>query len=236
MSETTPGRRTRSVTPEAMAERRQSILHYASQVISRGGVEGCSFAELSEVSGFSIGMIQHYFRHRDRLIGAAVEYRIEESLAEWQRIYDRGDNALERLHDLLTFSIQGDTPFEEAWGFWLQIYAAAHKNAEIRESVASVWSSWRGLFVRALEEAAEEKLLQPSLDVNELATLLVATIDGLAIQSLNGVHNFTPDELVETLHRFAAREFGIDAQEFILKKRSKLVDAGKERTTRGATA
>lgn len=225
MKEAATAKRTRSVTAEAMAERRASILHHASQVIARGGVEGCSFAELSEATGYSIGMIQHYFRHRDRLIGAAVEYRIEESLAEWQRIYDRGDNALERLHDLLTFSIKGDTPFEEAWGFWLQIYAAAHKNAEIRDSVASVWNSWRGLFVRALEEAAEEKLLQPSIDINELATLLVATIDGLAIQALNGVHTVTPDQLVTTLHRFAAREFGIDAEEFIRNKRSKLVDA-----------
>lgn len=225
MNGTTAAKRTRSVTAEAMAERRASILHHASQVIARSGVEGCSFAELSESTGYSIGMIQHYFRHRDRLIGAAVEYRIEESLAEWQRIYDRGDNALERLHDLLTFAIQGDTPFEEAWGFWLQIYAAAHKNAEIRESVASVWNSWRGLFVRALEEAADEKLLQPSIDINELATLLVATVDGLAIQALNGVHTVTPDELVVTLHRFAAREFGIDAEEFIRNKRSKLVDA-----------
>lgn len=225
MSETTPGRRTRSVTAEAMAERRQSILHYATQVISRNGVEGCSFAELSEVSGFSIGMIQHYFRHRDRLIGAAVEYRIDESLAEWQRIYDDDSNALERLHDLLTFSVQGDTPFEEAWGFWLQIYAAAHKNTEIRSSVAAVWGSWRGLFVRALEEAVEENLLRPAVDINELATLLVAFIDGLAIQALNGVHSLTPEELVTTLHRVAAREFGIDPEEFIRNKRSKLVDA-----------
>jgi len=31
--------------------------------------------------------------------------------------------------------------------------------------------------------------------------------------------------MIETLHRFAAREFGIDADEFIHKKRSKLVDA-----------
>lgn len=224
MSETNPGRRTRSVTAEAMAERRQNILHHASQVIARQGVEGCSFAELSEATGFSIGMIQHYFRHRERLIGAAVEYRIDESLAEWQRIYDQGTNAVERLHDLLTFSIQSDTPFEEAWGFWLQIYAAAHKNSEIRDSVAAVWTSWRGLFVRALEEAVDEKLIQPAIDIDEVATLLLATIDGLAIQALNGVHSFTPAEMIETLHRFAAREFGIDAEEFILKKRSKLVD------------
>jgi AcrR family transcriptional regulator len=223
MSETTTGRRTRSVTAEAMAERRQSILQHASQVIAREGVEGCSFAELSEASGFSIGMIQHYFRHRERLIGAAVEYKIDESLAEWQRIYDRGNDAVERLHDLLTFSIQSDNPFEEAWGFWLQIYAAAHKNSEIRESVAAVWHSWRGLFVRALQEAMDEKRLQPDIDVDEVATLLLATIDGLAIQSLNGVHNLSPAQMIETLHRFAAREFGIDAKEFIRKKRSKLV-------------
>ncbi|WP_426976317.1 TetR/AcrR family transcriptional regulator [Pseudarthrobacter sp. O4] len=223
MTEKTAVKRTRSVTTEAMAERRQSILHYASQVISRSGVEGCSFAELSELSGFSIGMIQHYFRHRERLISATVEYRTEETMREWQRIYANGENALERLHDLLTFAVEGDTPFAEAWGFWLEIYAAAHKNAEIRDSVAEVLSTWRTLFVRALEEAIEERLLNPTADVDELATLFTAVIDGLAIQSLNNIHQSTPKTMIETLHRFAAREFGIDADEFIRNKRSKLV-------------
>ncbi|WP_427132069.1 TetR/AcrR family transcriptional regulator [Pseudarthrobacter sp. S9] len=223
MTEMAAAKRTRSVTAEAMAVRRQSILHYASQVIARHGVEGCSFAELSELSGFSVGMIQHYFRHRERLISAAVEYRTEESTKEWERIYERGGNALERLHDLLTFAVEGETPFEEAWGFWLEIYAAAHKNPDIQESVAAMLGSWRGLFVRALQEAVDEKLLRPAAEVDELATLLTAVIDGLAIQSLNRIHKSTPERMIETLHRFAAREFGIDAEEFIRNKRSKLL-------------
>ncbi|WP_427015378.1 TetR/AcrR family transcriptional regulator [Pseudarthrobacter sp. P1] len=225
MSEAKAVRRTRSVTTEAMAERRESILQYASQVISRSGVEGCSFGELSEVSGFSVGMIQHYFRHRDRLISATVEYRIAGALAEWERIYDRGNNALERIHDLLTFSVEGEIPFAEAWGFWLEIYAAAHKNLQIRESVATVLSSWRTLFVRALQEASEENLLNPAADVGELATLFTAVIDGLAIQSLNNIYKSTPEKMIETLHRFAARELGIDPEEFARYKRSKLVAA-----------
>jgi AcrR family transcriptional regulator len=223
MSETKAVRRTRSVTAEAMAERRESILQFASQVISRAGVDGCSFAELSEVSGFSVGMIQHYFRHRDRLIGATVEYRTEQTQREWDRIYARGENALERIHDLLTFAVEGDVPFAEAWGFWLEIYAAAHKNPDIRESVATVLTSWRTLFVRALEEALEEKLLNPAADVDELATLFMAVTDGLAFQSLNNIYKSTPEKMIETLHRFAARELGIDAEEFIHNKGSKLI-------------
>ncbi len=207
--------RVRSVTPEAKDERRRNILGCASLIISRKGVGGCTFSEISETCGFSVGMIQHYYRHRDLLIRATVKYRIQASLSEWQRIYERGPNPLVRIRDLLTFAVEGETPFDDAWGFWLQMYAAAHKEPATRAPIAKMLASWRALFKQSLEEAVEEGFVRPNMAAEDLTVVMLALIDGLAIHALNNIYETTPARMVETLHKFTAHELGIELDELL---------------------
>lgn len=206
--------RTRAVTEDAILERCSHILRHASILIARSGVEGFSFAALSDSCGFSAGMIQHYFRTREKLIHATVEFRIAATVAEWQRIVQDSNDAVSLIRDLLTFTVQGKTPFEEAWGFWIEVYAAAHKDAGIRDSVADAVLGWKTIFVEALDAAVLEKAIEPDLDVDELASALVALADGLAIQTLIGVQGSSPDRMVRILHRFAAHELGLEIGRF----------------------
>jgi AcrR family transcriptional regulator len=211
-------KRAHAVTEEAIAERRTTILDHAALLIARHGVDGFSFAALAQATGYSVGMLQHYYRTRERLIHAAVAYRMRASVQEWEGIYARDANAIERIHDLLTFSVSGELAFAEAWGFRVQVYAAAHKDQRIRGTVAEVLLAWRGLFVGALAEAGDEGLTRPGLDAEELAELLIALIDGMAIQTLLGFYGSSPGRMTDSLHRFAAREMGIDVDEFVHNK------------------
>lgn len=211
-------KRTHAVTEEAIAERRETIVARAAAIIARSGVDGCSFGAVSDATGFSIGMIQHYFRTREKLVLATVEFRTQASVLEWQGLYLVGTNALERLHDLLTFAVEGEATFEEAWGFWVEVYSAAHKDEKIREHVAKTLLTWRGIFVQTLEEAVSEELIFPFHSADALATLLLAMIDGLAIQTLNGIYDHSPQTMIKTLQRFAAHEFGIDVTNFVERR------------------
>ncbi len=218
--ETTTRKRTHAVTEEAIAERRETIVAHAAGIIAHAGVDGCTFGAVSDATGFSIGMIQHYFRTRERLVLATVEFRTNASVQEWQDLYSDGTNAVERLHDLLTFAVEGEATFEEAWGFWVEVYSAAHKDENIRKHVANALLAWRGIFVQTLEEAVSEELIHPFHDAEALATLLLAVIDGLAIQTLNGIYDHSPQTMIKTLQRFAAHEFGIDVADFVDRRQS----------------
>ena len=223
--EATTKKRTHAVTDEAIAERRETIVAQAAGIIARAGVDGCTFGAVSDSTGFSIGMVQHYFRTRDRLVLATVEYRTSTSVREWRGLYSKGINAIERLHDLMTFAVEGEATFDEAWGFWIEVYSAAHKDEKIRKHVVNTLDAWRGIFVQTLEEAIADELIRPFHDAQALATLLVALIDGLAIQTLNGIYEHSPQKMIETLQRFAAHECGIDIAEFVEHKRSSLASA-----------
>jgi AcrR family transcriptional regulator len=199
-------KRAHAVTEEAIAERRTTILDHAALLIARHGLDGFSFAALAQATGYSVGMLQHYYRTRERLIHAAVAYRMRASVQEWEGIYARDANAIERIHDLLTFSVSGELAFAEAWGFRVQVYAAAHKDQRIRGTVAEVLLAWH------------EGLTRPGLDAEDLAELLIALIDGMAIQTLLGFYGSSPGRMTDSLHRFAAREMGIDVDEFVHNK------------------
>ncbi|POH61167.1 TetR/AcrR family transcriptional regulator [Arthrobacter glacialis] len=213
-----PRKRTHAVTDEAIAERRETIVAHAAGIIATKGVDRCTFGAVSEATSFSVGMIQHYFRTRERLVLATVEYRTGASVREWQNIHSASTGTLERLFDLLTFAVEGETSFEQAWGFWIEVYSAAHKDENIRVHVATALLAWRGIFEATLDEAVREGLIRPFHDPEVLATLLLAVVDGLAIQTLNGIYNHSPAKMIETLRRFAAHEFGIDEQDFVSHK------------------
>lgn len=208
-------KRTHAVTEEAIAERRETIAAHAADIIAGTGVEGCTFGAVSDSTGFSVGMIQHHFRTRERLVLASVEYRTTASVREWQMIHSASKGALHRLNDLLTFAVEGEATFEQAWGFWVEVYSAAHKDENVRIHVANALLAWRRIFVETLDEAIEEGLIKPFHDPDVLATLLLAVVDGLAIQTLNKVYDHSPAKMADTLRRFAAHEFGIDEQDFI---------------------
>ncbi|QTG79563.1 TetR/AcrR family transcriptional regulator [Arthrobacter crystallopoietes] len=199
-----------AVTDEAIAERRLAIVNHTAAIISNSGVDGCSFAAVSEASGFSIGMIQHYFRTRDRLILATIDHRIHEAEEEWREIASRGANALAKIRDLLTFSVEGDRSFADAWGFWLELYAASHKDPAMRQEVNTILELWRKFFLDVLEEAVAEGSINPVHDPEDAARLLLAVVDGLAIQTVNGTYGSSPEDMRRLLYRFAAAELGVD--------------------------
>lgn len=218
-------KRTHAVTDEAIAERRESIVAHAADIIAQAGVDRCTFGAVSDATSFSVGMIQHYFRTRERLVLATVEYRTTASVREWQNIHSGGTNAVVRLHDLLTFAVEGEATFEQAWGFWLEVYCAAHKDENIRLHVVNATLAWRAIFEQTLNEAVEEGLIAPFHGPEMLTTLLLAVVDGLAIQTLNGIYEQSPANMIDTLRRFAAHEFGIDEQDFVNHKRGTKVAA-----------
>src|SRR5690348_14257805 len=67
--------------PEESADRRSQILDAAVRVIAERGIDGARLADIAEAAGVSLGLVQHYFRHRRRLL-LEVFRREEERISE----------------------------------------------------------------------------------------------------------------------------------------------------------
>lgn len=201
-----------AVTEEDVAIRRRTILDHASRVITRTGVGGCSLAQVSRSSGHSVGMIQHYFGKRDNLVRESIKYRSDRAVEEWARISSQAADPISGLHDLLSFAVEGDEPFEDGWGFWLQIYAAAHIDPEIRNTVGEALTAWRASFVDTIRAAQASGIVPGRVEPERVATYVVALTDGLAIQALTNLYDADPKSMRIYLYEFTAAQLDLDVK------------------------
>lgn len=202
--------RTNAVTDEAIARLRGHILQQTSHVIAIRGVDGCSMTSVAQAAGCSIGMIQHHFGTRDALVLASIAYRSEQATDEWRGISETVRDPIRQIGALLSFVVEGEESFATAWGFWVQAYAAAPRDPEVRATISAALQIWRSLFVTALSAAQEAGQVSAALDPERNAAYVVAAADGLAMQTLGGFYGGDVDTMRSTLIGLVAQLLSID--------------------------
>ncbi|MDR4534443.1 TetR family transcriptional regulator C-terminal domain-containing protein [Glutamicibacter sp. PS] len=191
-----------AVTEEQKAAKRQAILGSTCAVIANRGVHRCSFAAVATDCGLSVGMIQHYFSSRSALLSAAIDHRIHESENEWLRIVREHRPGLDQLRALVMFSVDSEREFGDGWGFWLEVFAAARHDEELAGAVNEALETWRGFFMRALILAQDSGAVRADRPAQPTAQLLLALVDGLAMQTSISSYAATPERMREHLLGF----------------------------------
>lgn len=77
---------------EREAERRRTILRAAVEVFSRKGFQGCRIADVATEAGVAYGLVYHYFKDKDELLGSVFE-------SGWQGFLTRVQAALSQQTD-----------------------------------------------------------------------------------------------------------------------------------------
>jgi AcrR family transcriptional regulator len=173
-----------------MDARRAAIIAATARVIVANGVDSTRLADVADEAGVSVGLIQHYFRTKDRLVLETFRSAAEESREGWRRCVDEDDDPLARIAGLARF-IVSDDDFGLAWGLWVEFYAASTRNRELRKHIHRIMNVWRELFTECIVDGVERGVLQPSGDLDDAVTRIVALTDGLAIQTLLGLYEMT---------------------------------------------
>lgn len=171
--------------------RREAILEAAAVVISQRGVDGARLADIAEEAGVSLGLVQHYFRHRDRLLSEVFRHELERISVTWSRFVEPESRPLERLIDYLALTVPNGSDFASRelgprWGFWLELWSKAHRDEAIAAQVPGVYSSFAVPFERAIEEGIAEGLFTLHSPLPDVIARLIAVTDGLAVQTLVG--------------------------------------------------
>jgi AcrR family transcriptional regulator len=178
--------------PEKDADRRVQILDAAAAVISERGIDAARLADIAESAGVSLGLVQHYFRHRDRLFAEVFRRESERIATTWQRVVDSEAPPLERLVDYVRLcapegSSGAALAFGPGWAFWLELWAKANREEAVRAEVEGVYESFAGPFTAAIEEGIAAGTFEPRSPVPDVVDRLVSQIDGFAVRTLLGV-------------------------------------------------
>jgi AcrR family transcriptional regulator len=180
----------RAMATQNGADRRTQILDAALRIVVEQGVDAVRMADVAEAAGVSLGLIQHYFRHRDRLLAEVFRYESERISATWRSVVGSDEPPLERLVEYVWLctpagSSSAATSFG-GWGFWLDFWSTARREAQTRAEVGPIYESFALPFQTALADGISAGHFVLRGSVRDVADRMIAMIDGLALRTLLG--------------------------------------------------
>lgn len=161
--------------------KREEILTTALEVIARTGYRGTSVRELAAAVGLSQAGLLHYFSSKEELFAEILRKRDAVDHARASAEEGEAGSSVEMLIDIVRHNA-------EVPGL-VQLYAqysveAAHPDHPEHAAFTERYDRIRGLLVADLAARQAAGTLDPGLDAAKLATVLIATCDGLQTQWL----------------------------------------------------
>ncbi|WP_169721466.1 TetR/AcrR family transcriptional regulator [Brevibacterium album] len=161
-------------------ERREEIVLGVIAVMAEQGFAAVSLRSVAQAAGVSMGRVQHYFSSKVELIQNACKLFIQRATA--QHVESGNLPRQERLEALLTMGIPGSADERIGTAVWYEFVTAGTKDDTIADLVAAAWRDRHDNIVALLDIDDDRR----SLTAAEMAKLLAATSDGLAIAAMLG--------------------------------------------------
>ncbi|MGI5128371.1 TetR/AcrR family transcriptional regulator [Pseudonocardia sp. CA-107938] len=181
-------------TRPTRSETRRRVLDAAFAVFGERGIAGSSITQVAEAAGLTKGAVYSNFASKDDLVLSLMEEhamaRLTGSLAEITDATDR-QSALLAAGAVLVRAMRVDA----AWHRILaEYFALSHHDPARREGLRQRRREARDAVARGIARLSEQTGLRLPLPPDELAVVLFALSNGLAVES--GIDpDAVPDEL-----------------------------------------
>jgi TetR/AcrR family fatty acid metabolism transcriptional regulator len=194
-------------TPKHKPQRRRredtraKLLEAATCVLARSGFERATLDEIVREAGFSKGAFYVHFDSKDDLFWAMLEERISRQQEAFRRAVDYSKSMDYNVRTILSavFGLLGEDPL---WGsLFMEFHAHAARNELVRRRLGTMYERWRQLIVDILSISVETGRMRRDADLELMATVLVATVEGSIIQSHLAPEAVRLEEMVEPLTR-----------------------------------
>jgi AcrR family transcriptional regulator len=159
------------------AETREKLIRSTIEVFSEKGYEGTRLAEVAKRSGMTTGAIYSRFGGKEELLAEAVWEASGRPVDEW--IYDgigAPGSTIERIRALLhgIFRLKDRDLHVEAM-------VARRRSSRFADVLTRQGNTRRDRMVAILAQAAEEGELDPDLDREAVAYLMLSILSGVAL-------------------------------------------------------
>ncbi|MFG1478893.1 TetR/AcrR family transcriptional regulator [Xanthobacter sp. V4C-4] len=172
----------RKLDPVRHEEKRQEILAAANRCFERSGLKGASVADICKEAGISPGHLYYYFESKDAIIATLSDAWLSRTRARFERVV----SAPRDLVGALVSEIGGLAPKGPKAGAELvfEMLAESTRNPAMAEMVQAHSRDLRALIAGVLREGQRRGDVRADLDVENVATVAVAMVDGLKTISL----------------------------------------------------
>ena len=174
---------------------KDKILEATKLLISEKGISQLSVREISKAAGVSTGSIYHHYKNKEELLYEVIDNSLNESnkiLKEYNKNKSINYNILDNIIGSFTDRFTKDAENK------IQLYLTVlgiEGNDDVKNKIADKYRTW----INDITELITLSYKDISVDkAKSLGCILLATIDGLILQSLIGEDIFDINDITST--------------------------------------
>ena len=165
-------------------DRTEEILEETTKLFSQYGFQGTTLSMISEAVGLTEAGVLHYFPSKVHLLQGVLEYRDKKDLEKYGVLLETEKKGIKELFKLLKgFYAEDEKSPELIQLFIVLVGESIHNEHPSHDFFVDRYQRGRAIYVQQLSTLSQVKI-RSDVDLNELATLIMAVVDGLHIQWL----------------------------------------------------
>jgi AcrR family transcriptional regulator len=164
-------------------ERREFIARVSADIIADQGLEQATIREIALRTGFSKGVIEHYFDDKEHIIDMALNW-VNERYMVRERKLTEGKAGLAALHARLTGALPLTKESVQEWKIRLRFWSIAAVQNDLHSLQSRRLTLTRQRYEQDLQEAKELGELHTEIDNTHAADLLIHFVSGVSCNAL----------------------------------------------------
>ena len=162
---------------------RKRIIEAAAPIFNQHGYEGSSLSALMEATGLKKGGIYRHFASKEELAAEAFDYTWDAAWKARLLHVDEKANVIDKLKQLIANFVERRSPVPGGCPVLNTAVDADDGNPILRSRVGKALRLWTGRLQAYVEEAQQERDAKPDVDPKDVATLIVASLEGALMMS-----------------------------------------------------
>jgi TetR/AcrR family transcriptional repressor of uid operon len=192
----------RKLDPIKHEEKRRQILEIAERCFLRDGFRGASISEICAEAQMSPGHLYHYFKSKESIIRDLTELHLQRAASRFDQMAEK-TNVLEAF--LSEVDVWRTTKMKRNPALILEVVAEASRNPAIAETLNRRTQALRDMLARFLREGQERGQIDPQLDPDLAAAVLLSLVDAIDSLAMKGDEKFNSVEGIDLLKMLFAR-------------------------------
>jgi AcrR family transcriptional regulator len=178
-------------------ERREELLEAVWRVIARDGLERATIRSLAAETGWSSGVLAHYFADKDDILGSALRLAYDRIRARWDAKLD-GLSGAAALHELVLDNLPLDDERELETKFLMNCWSRQIRGGIDVPRRSPLLIDLLTSLVREGQGAGE---IDPDEPAEDVAERLLGLIDGFSLHAVLDPRRLTRERQVALIKR-----------------------------------
>lgn len=166
-------------------ETKTRILQQAAELFNQQGYAGSSIADIMRVTGLQKGGIYNHFKNKDELALQAFDFAVACVSQHNKAVLRTKRHAVERLLGIIQVfrSFVDNPPIKGGCPLLNTAVESDDTHPILRERAQQGMNSWRRLICLIIEKGIDKGEIRPEVDADEVATIMIATLEGALMMS-----------------------------------------------------